>query len=69
MYIAYQCERCKIVIIVNREDMIRMETEGRIMNCIFGHRDIRKLNQYEGLRECMEHSYYKREHGVVKQIR
>ena len=69
MFIAYKCEKCKTTIIVPVEDIKRMESEGRFINCIFGHRDIRKLDQYEGIRDCMQHDTYKKEHGVTKQTR
>lgn len=68
MYIAYRCEKCKTTIIVPIEDIKRMESEGRFINCIFGHRDIRKLDQYEDIKECMNHSHYKRSNGAIKQI-
>lgn len=67
MYISFKCLICNTTITSPIEDIKRMELEGRHVRCIFGHKEIIKLNQYEGIRDCMSHDTYKKDHGVTKQ--
>ena len=68
MYIAYKCLKCDTEFMISKDQVKHMEAQGRYLACPFGHYKIMKVNKYEGIRECMGHSHYKRSNGAIKQI-
>ena len=57
IYIAYSCNKCGLVfIITNIDNYIGQETN-KYLACPYGHRNIKKLDAYEGMNECMNQKY------------
>lgn len=68
-YIVYECCICKLVFIIPTEHLRIAEGKDRYLACNFGHRQIKILNEYDSIKECMKHSSYKRDHRAIKQIK
>ena len=54
MYVAYKCLVCKTEFIIPSEHVIRMELAGKYIACNFGHKNIKKIDKYADLKECMQ---------------
>ena len=65
-YKAYKCEKCKKVTIV-----VSSEIEAnRFLVCSHcSSRCLEKVKEFDNLRECMNHSSYRKEHGAIRQVR
>ena len=57
MYIAYQCNVCRIFFIIPVEDTERMKAQGKYIACNFGHKNIKEIDKYADLKECREQKY------------
>lgn len=69
MYICYECLVCKTVFIIPKIHVERMEKQNRYISCNFGHRQIRKLDKYDDLRECMDNHVYVKDGRRIRQIK
>lgn len=68
-YVVYECMICKLVFAIPLEHLRIAEDKGRYLACNFGHKQIKILNEYDSLKECMSNHVYKRDKGVIKQIK
>jgi len=69
-YIVYKCLVCGCIFILPSDHVKYNENEGNYITCPFrGHKQIVVSGAYDSLKECMEHSHYKRDHRAIKQIK
>lgn len=69
IYTAYQCRVCKKEFILLSDD-VEQVVNGRYIACPYcNSKKIGKEKTTSDLRECMKERSYKKEHGVIKQIR
>lgn len=70
-YIVYECKVCGLIIIFDREqlEIAIAENKDRYLSCNLGHRKIKKLNEYDSIKECMDNHVWKRVKGKIKQIK
>lgn len=66
MYKSYYCKSCKKTCILLKEEIIK----DRYLVCPHcSSRNIVPEVETDNLKECMNHSSYKKEHGYVRQVR
>ena len=68
-YIVYECKICGLIFAIPLEHLRATENKDRYLACNFGHKQIKKLDEYDGIKECMDNSVYKRVHGAIRQIK
>ena len=69
IYVSYKCESCYREIILIQEDVDKAIKNGKYLSCAFCNcRHLKKKCETDDLRQCMQHSYYKREHGALRQV-
>lgn len=54
MYIAYKCKVCNTFFIIPVEDVERMKAQGKYIACNYGHKNIKEIDKYADLKECMQ---------------
>jgi DNA-directed RNA polymerase subunit RPC12/RpoP len=69
IYTSYKCRTCKLEFILLSEDVDKM-AKGRYLVCPYcNSKRVDKENASNNLKECMSAHSYKREHGVIKQVK
>lgn len=69
-YIIYKCKMCGSSFIFSSEEVKFNEDKGRYLSCPFKrNRDIIVTGAYDSVKECMQHSSYRRDKGKIKQIK
>jgi len=68
-YVVYECKICKLIFAIPREHLKLPENKDRYLSCNYGHRQIKELNEYDSIKECMDNSVYKRVNGAIRQIK
>lgn len=69
-YIIYRCKICGCSFILPIDEVKHNEDKGNYLTCPFrGHKDIMVTGAYDSIKECMQHTSYKREKGSLKQKR
>lgn len=65
-YRSFKCNRCRRTTIVLTGEVVR----NRFLVCTqCSSKDIKQTDEFEDLKECMNHSKYKRQGGAIKQIK
>lgn len=58
MYVCYKCNKCGLEFIIPIFYVKKMEAENRYIACNFGHRNIREIGRYEGIKDCFKQDIY-----------
>ena len=70
IYTSYKCMRCKKTIILISEEISSTLRAGKYISCSHcGCGNLKKGKVTDNLKECMDHSSYKREHGAIRQVK
>jgi hypothetical protein len=56
-YISYECEKCGLIFIIPEDGKRKADVLQRFIACPLGHRPVKQLNIYEGMKECMEQTF------------
>lgn len=70
MYSSYLCRKCKketLLITSEVEDTLRNKNYISCSHC--GSKNIKKQNETDSFKECMDHAAYKKVHGATRQVR
>lgn len=59
----------QVIFAIPIECLNRPEDKRRYLACNYGHRKVKKIGEYDGLKECMDNHVYKRDKGTIKQIK
>jgi len=67
-YIMFRCKECNAEFFMPR---VHIQENTNYVGCPMDgrHNNTVVIGAYDNLNECMDHSSYKVEHGVVKQVR
>lgn len=69
-YINLKCKRCGKEIILITGEMQDTLRYGNYISCSHcGAKSVIKVKEFDSIKECMNHSAYKREHGALRQVR
>ncbi len=69
-YIVYKCKICGCSFILPTSEVKYNEEKGNYISCpLKGHKNIVVTGAYDSIKECMDHSSYKRDKGKIRQIR
>ena len=68
-YVVYECMICRLVFAIPLEYLNRPEDKMRYLACNYGHKKIKPIGEYDSIKECMSNHVYKRDKGVIKQIK
>lgn len=70
-YIVYKCKKCGKHTILLGEEVTHSENESKYITCGHDGRHKRLIvtGAYDSIKECMQHSSYKRGKGSIKQIK
>lgn len=68
-YIVYECCICKLIFAIPLECLNRPEDKKKYLACNYGHKKIKQVGEYDGIKQCMDNHVYKRSGGAIKQIR
>ena len=70
MYISYGCKRCKKKTLLLRDEVEDTLKRGKYISCSHcGYKDIKKQNETDNFKECMNHAAYKKVRGAIRQVR
>lgn len=70
IYTSYKCMKCKREFILLTDDLKHSQRRGEYICCPYcSSKKILKDKERDSVKECMEHSVYRREKGALRQIR
>lgn len=69
VYVSYICRKCNketLLLTAEVEDTRRV---GNYISCSHcGSKNIKKQNETDNFKDCMDHAAYKKVHGVIRQV-
>lgn len=69
IYKCYVCKKCNKEIILISEEVEDTVKRGKYISCAHcGSRNIQEQKPTSNLKECMDHSAYKRKNGAIRQV-
>lgn len=68
-YIAYECKVCGLIFAIPIEMLNLKQNKNRYLACNYGHKNIKELNEYDSIKECMDNHVYVREGRRMRQIK
>lgn len=69
-YIGYFCIRCKKEFVLLNEDVQASVSKDKYIACPYcSSKKVKKIKETDSIKECMSSRSYRRERGVMKQIR
>ncbi|WP_244832970.1 hypothetical protein [Clostridium sp. BJN0001] len=70
IYKSYKCKGCHSEFILMNSDISKNMFKNKYLSCPYcGCKKINPTIETDDLRECMKHMAWKKEHGVIKQVR
>ena len=67
MYRSFKCNKCGTEFQTETRYITEMESKGRFMACIFGHKSLREIDRYAGVEQVMRSDSHCKEGGKVVQ--
>lgn len=72
MYTSFQCKykNCKGEFVLLTDSIDKNKTNNKYISCPYcGSKNIKKIDETDNLKECMNHGAWRKDHGVIRQIK
>lgn len=70
IYTSYKCKNCRKETILITKEIAIAKKQNRYIACPYcNSKNMMKSKETDDLRQCMKENAYKKEHGVIKQVR